>query len=230
MPIINMTHSREDAEARGVNVRSCDANGDGKITVWLYNTHVGLCLEDRERNGYEDSDWYMTVWNEAEQKTEEICFASTRGWSYPCYGSSPDATPEVCEKANAYRRRLAVQAAIGNDRAKARIPEAGRLVNVVKGRKVPLGTYRVHHTADDQFRSHGSAMARAWGIAPKPLRCALQPLREDGSVDLSKALLWTADTNCVVLNPEQYETPVAEIEARWANERWYFPRGKGVAA
>lgn len=60
-----------------------------------YLSHEGLCLRDYERNGYDDSDFRMIVWNPETKQPEDICFASTRGWSYPCYGSWVDATPEV---------------------------------------------------------------------------------------------------------------------------------------
>lgn len=62
-----------------------------------YETHHGLCIRDFERNGYDDSDWYMVVWNPDKKEPETIEFASTRGWSYPCYASAPDATPEVLQ-------------------------------------------------------------------------------------------------------------------------------------
>ena len=65
------------------------------LTIVLYTTHHGLCLHSRERNMHDDSDFFMTVWNVEKGAPEEICFASTRGWSYPCYGSDVDATPEV---------------------------------------------------------------------------------------------------------------------------------------
>lgn len=63
--------------------------------IVLYETHKGLCLEDREHNMRDDSDFYMTVWNPEKNEPESIMFASTRGWTYPCYGSRVDATPEV---------------------------------------------------------------------------------------------------------------------------------------
>ena len=78
----------------------------------LSESHQGLCLQDREANGYDDSDWYMLVWNPEKGAPEEVLFASTRGWSYPCYASQPDATPEVraayeaWRQADARRRRI----------------------------------------------------------------------------------------------------------------------------
>lgn len=80
----------------------------------LYTTHHGLCLYEREENGYDDSDFFMTVWNPEKNCPEEICFASTRGWTYPCYGSKADATPEVIAAWEAWKeakiRRNRIQA------------------------------------------------------------------------------------------------------------------------
>lgn len=70
----------------------------------LYSTHHGRCLFERERNMHDDSDFYMTVWEGGENGfAREIQFATTRGWSYPCYGSSVDATPEVMAWYEAWR-------------------------------------------------------------------------------------------------------------------------------
>ncbi len=66
-----------------------------KGVVVLYHTHRGLCLFETERNGYDDSDFFMTVWNPEKKAPEGIMFATTRGWSYPCLASHPDATAEV---------------------------------------------------------------------------------------------------------------------------------------
>lgn len=62
-----------------------------------YLEYEGLCIRDFERNGYDDSDFYMVVWDPVAKEPKTIEFASTRGWSYPCYASSPDATPEVLQ-------------------------------------------------------------------------------------------------------------------------------------
>lgn len=72
--------------------------------IILVETHQGLCLREREMNGYDDSDFYMLVWNEEKGEPEEICFASTRGWTYPCCASRVDATEEVRAKHAAWWR------------------------------------------------------------------------------------------------------------------------------
>lgn len=75
----------------------------GPFAYWVKETHKGLCLYDYEKNGYDDSDFCMVVWNEEKQQPEHITFASTRGWTYPLYSSYPDATPEVKAKYEAWK-------------------------------------------------------------------------------------------------------------------------------
>lgn len=135
MPIIRMT-SKENAPEGAINLRQLEDHEN----LWLYDTHHGLCISEYERNGYNDSDFYMVVWNEEKQAPESLEFASTRGWSYPCYGSKPDATPEImakyqaweAEQARKYRERMAAE--------EAARPERGKTLKVVRGRKVPQGT------------------------------------------------------------------------------------------
>lgn len=73
--------------------------------VVLYKTHEGLCLREREANYYDDSDFYMLVWDEEAGEPKEIQFGTTRGWCYPCMGSSVDATEEVREKYAAWHNK-----------------------------------------------------------------------------------------------------------------------------
>lgn len=87
-----------------------DFGADGKASsgftkaspLLLYSSFAGKCLKDREMNGYDDSDFYMTVWDDAINAPREIMFATTRGWSYPCYSSAVDATAEVKAKYEAF--------------------------------------------------------------------------------------------------------------------------------
>ncbi len=111
MAIIRMTQNRELVDGQYVARREFPAGAHcplenrqwhahcGGVTfrncVVLYETHHGLCLFESERNGYHDSDFLMTVWDPEAGRPRQIEFASTRGWSYPCYGSWADATDEV---------------------------------------------------------------------------------------------------------------------------------------
>ena len=141
MPIIHMTSRPEDAPAGAVNLRKLEEYSGQKLdNLWLYETHHGLCISDYERNGYNDSDWYMVVWNHEKQAPESIEFASTRGWSYPCYGSRPDATPEVIALYAAYQAEAERKYREERERAEAARPARGKVLKVVRGRKVSIGT------------------------------------------------------------------------------------------
>jgi hypothetical protein len=136
-----MCSKPEEAPASAVNLRKLEEYSGQKLeNLWLYETHHGLCLREREANGYQDSDFYMLVWDEENQKPQEICFASTRGWSYPCYGSRVDATPEVLAKWNEWERVKAEEYRAARIAEEAKRPARGKVLKVVKGRNVPKGT------------------------------------------------------------------------------------------
>ena len=122
-------HDGEYCPLPGVNGMNDNRQGDT-----LYITHRGLCLMDRERNMRDDSDFYMTVWNPVTKCPQEIMFATTRGWSYPCYNSSVDATPEVRAEYEAYKeyqnRRSEV---LARRRARQADADVGRKVGLNRG-------------------------------------------------------------------------------------------------
>jgi hypothetical protein len=141
MPIIEFTLNETDIPSNAVNLRSepiiiCGS----ERTLWTWDAYVGLCISNREVNGYDDSDWYMKVWNEEKNCPEEIFFATTRGWSYPSMRSYPDATPEVMAK---YEHWLELERLKALKRAEEREDKEvrkGKMIRVVRGRKVPRGT------------------------------------------------------------------------------------------
>lgn len=114
------------------------AIGNGKTT-----TFSGAVLATRERNYYDDSDFYAVVWDEEAQCIRSIEYATTRAWTYDCW-ASVDATPEVIEKANAWLYKWAL--GVVKDQMTREAEQAARTVGlgdtvkVVRGRKVPLGT------------------------------------------------------------------------------------------
>lgn len=107
--------------------------------LWAFDSHIGLCLRDYERNGYDDSDFYMIVWNESTGKPEEYQFATTRGWTYPSYGSRPDATPEIRGKYDAYMTEVCKRESERHELEQVMTPEIGKQLQVIGGRKVPIG-------------------------------------------------------------------------------------------
>ena len=143
MPIINFSFNRKDVPADAVNVQESTqrvGSDNREVPMYTWESHNGLCIKDYERNGYDDSDFVMIVWNAEKQEPEHYCFASTRGWSYPSYGSSADATPEVMEAYNAWSERIAQAARERKARADAARPDKGKMLRVARGRKVAVGT------------------------------------------------------------------------------------------
>lgn len=117
MPIINMISNSSENFPEGAFCPYGKGTYNSEITdpkseryhnetfvIVIYETHHGLCLFETERNGYHDSDFFMTIWNEDKQIPERIQFATTRGWCYPCFGSRPDASQEIWEKYNKWKR------------------------------------------------------------------------------------------------------------------------------
>jgi hypothetical protein len=73
--------------------------------LYMAISHAGCVLRnDGEYNGYDDSDFYATVWNRETQRPERVTFATTRGWTYPNH-ADVDATPEVLAEYEAYCAR-----------------------------------------------------------------------------------------------------------------------------
>src|SRR5215469_6460049 len=92
MPIVHFdyNHSRVPADAQNVRaVHNGAGYRRGRMTeksyvydecagptqIVLWDTHTGLCLSEFERNGYDDSDFFMVVWNPEKAQPETIMFA-----------------------------------------------------------------------------------------------------------------------------------------------------------
>jgi CubicO group peptidase (beta-lactamase class C family) len=120
--------------------------------LYMETTHVGRVLALRERNGYDDSDFYAIVWDDEKGRPVEVEYASTRGWTYP-NGAKVDATPEIVEKWEAWTREQKAACERARLAAEAALPRVGRTVRVVKGRKVEVGTVgEVFWAGRDQFK------------------------------------------------------------------------------
>lgn len=191
MPIIHMTDSMDKSYHAGAFcpivwseprqrwttghstwTDSTECDGDYSRWLVLYTTHHGLCISEREMNGRDDSDFYMLVWDPEAQAPHEICFATTRGWSYPCYGSRADASAEVlaeyeawCARhknavREAHERQAVRELAVAADR-----PHKGAQVIVKRGRKIEPGTAgKVIHVA---MRAPFHQSRSRWAV-PKP--------------------------------------------------------------
>jgi hypothetical protein len=155
MPLVGFTHKYSDipAGASAINKElqlawPYNYNVDGEqfgppkqVPMWTYQTHVGLCIQEWERNGYDDSDFYMRVWNEEKGEPETIMFATTRGWSYPCLASRVDATPEVLAKYAAWCsvQKLAEEKRRRADKARIKLANKKLLKQAADKFEVPYG-------------------------------------------------------------------------------------------
>jgi hypothetical protein len=83
--------------------------------IWWSNDkpveYVGAVLGTRERNYYDDSDFYAVVWDEERQCVKSVEYATTR------FGgggtASPDATEEVIQKVRDYYAPKIARSIIG---------------------------------------------------------------------------------------------------------------------
>lgn len=122
--------------------------------LYMETTYVGRVLATGERNGYDDSDFTVTVWEGPADETgvpRTFDYASTRGWTYP-NGAAVDATPDIRAAYDAHLERAAAARRKSIADAEAKIPKPGRTVKVVKGRKVKIGTVaEVFWAGPDKF-------------------------------------------------------------------------------
>ena len=106
MAIVNFSHDKADAQKRAGEIL---IYWDSHHEVWCWKEHEGFCVRDRERNGYNDSDFLMLIFNPDHNGDDdmfrEIEFATTRGWSYPAMASSVDAGPEILAKYEDWKAR-----------------------------------------------------------------------------------------------------------------------------
>lgn len=120
MAVLKMLDNKAASFPEGAYCSLAYRPGKDSYPVVLVEEYKGLCVAEREANYYDDSDFYMTVWDPVGKSAFEVCFATTRGWSYPCYGSSVDASPEVLAEYRAWRELEARRSAVRYKREKRR--------------------------------------------------------------------------------------------------------------
>jgi len=157
--------------------------------------YEGATLSIREHNGYNDSDFYATVWDD-EKGVISIEYATTRAYTYDNW-AKVDATDEVREKARRWQHDRVYELELEEQRERnveeSHQPMKGRMVRVVKGRKVPIGT-----TGEVFWFGEGT-----WG--PRV-----------GFHDADGETFWTAASNVEVIDPDQYLASEGTINERAA--------------
>jgi len=172
----------------------------GKPLVVAWNqSYVGAVLMTYERNGYDDSDFFAIVYDEATDSLKHVEYASTRGYTYDC-GARVDATEEVKAKAREVLRRASFRSLTAAAANEAEAPEVGKAVTVVKGRKVPVGTAgTVVWKGVDAYKSkYGSTHYRV------------------GVKDASGTVHWTSADNVRVVDPQDFMPAWSDLEQRAA--------------
>ena len=94
----------------------------------------GRVLANRERNMYDDSDFYALVWDEENERPVWVEIGSTRG-AGGAYQMTVDASPEIWEKARAWKVRELARQREENEKARFANPVVGSEVEVTVGRK-----------------------------------------------------------------------------------------------
>lgn len=121
----------------------------------VVTSYKGCVLATRERNGYDDSDFYAVVWDEEAQICRSVEYATTRFYTYGNYAEI-DATPEAIAKAQVWLRKWAVMRLESEAANKARKPSIGKTVKVIKGRKLAIGTTGRIFWAQEQRSQYGT--------------------------------------------------------------------------
>ena len=144
-----------------------------KDPLYVETTYVGLVLAVGEHNGYDDSDFYATVWNPVTSRPFDIEYGTTRAWTYPNH-AEVDASAEVRAAYDEYRRVEADKAVAEYAKVEAAKPAKGKKVRVVRGRKVPIGTEGVIFWMDES-RAYSPSK---WAVKSVKVGIALDDVKD----------------------------------------------------
>ena len=120
--------------------------------------YAGATLTTREANYHDDSDFFAVVWDEAQQMVTRVCYATTRCWTYDA-SATPDATPEVLGKVEAYCLDAVFKLLKENNRDRASRVAIHKLVRSIskRSKKFPIGTEGF--TNDPYVDAYGNTVA-----------------------------------------------------------------------
>jgi hypothetical protein len=108
---------------------------------WIhYEMYTGLVLSTRERNYYDDSDFYIVVWDHEQGKPKEVNTWTTRYPSDHIVKEERDATDDIEKLYGEYLAAERAKEEAAEARREAMRLSKGKDVVVVKGRKVAKGT------------------------------------------------------------------------------------------
>lgn len=129
--------------------------------IYLKEIAVGKVVYLRERNMYDDSDFFAAYWNEETNTVEEVMYGTTRGWC--ATHATVDATAEVRQAYEAWRKVEQEQADIERAQQRAARIEVGKNVMIIKASKAKAALVNqvgvVTWVGPSKFK-HGSMTAR----------------------------------------------------------------------
>jgi hypothetical protein len=188
-------HNRGGYSASTPVQPDCPSQCEPALRVTLFE---GLVLDTRERNYYDDSDWYAICWDPEKKCLITYEYATTR---FAGSGSARvDASPEVIDEAAAWLEQWLLNKWAEESFYEAREIKVARRVVVTNGRKVPIGYEGVvQWVGKGNYRRE-----RAKIVCP------------DGEV------YWTDARNLKVVDPDQYQQS-PELGRQFAS---YYARQK----
>lgn len=199
MSITTAYSDKETAEKYGIFVKEeTYTNGD---IFYISETYKGCVLYVGEHNFYDDSDFYAIVYNAAENKLEKITYATTRFWTY-MNNAQVDATEETIKAVLQLRKAQTSQEAKEFSVQESKKIEVGKMVKVVKGRKIAKGTIgKVMWIKDNPYNGSNPVV----------------------SIEVGNTIQRTYMDNLEVLNPEAYTLSEKDTEYL-AHRRLMFDR------
>jgi hypothetical protein len=189
-------------------------NENYKFTGEYETIYEGRVLKSNLERYWGDGDYiyYCLVWDDASQTIKDIVYGDNRGGYGPFTTVTVDATVDILAKAEAYR----IQKEFGNRKdqyvSNSKAISLGRVVRVVRGNKVALGTIgTVIHMQDAVYNfKHVTKI----GIAIDDEKVQIEKVGRKGTpyiVERFKNVEWTYRQNVEVVNPDQFVPTDEEI-------------------
>ena len=196
-------------------------------------SYHGAVLSEYEANGYDGSDFFAIVWDEASQGLKFIQWGTTRAVMENC-SCEVDATDEVRAKAAAVLLDINLTILTRLDERDSRKPAVGREATLKRDRRVrsntkgekmtlvPEGTrIKVLAIKEDFFSHARGGNGGGFGYVITPYTCKCLVFQNDGEAIMPT--LWVKPEDLEILNPEQYqataEVVLLRAEAR-SRESW----------
>jgi hypothetical protein len=203
-------HGQDSDNLPESRTRECSA-WCGWEVPFIETWYKDCVFESREKNYYDDSDFYAVVLDKRTGKVHTTEYDTTRfgGGGY----CSIDATPEAIEAGRVWAEAETFRQLAYRDELDSQKIEMGRRVRVIKGKKAPIGTegeiFYLNHVPD--------RYGRAWGGYTK-LGLAITDRKETAMGKNGKQyerfadVAWTYADNCELIDPDSYRT--SEVELR----------------